>query len=122
MTVVSRLLGKAMKLPAAQSYAIKVKRNLKIPMPDGVMLLADRYIPAGGGPLVLVRSVWPRQRVRDAVRYLIRRTLTPGQPAAEASAGGQRGSLAVVSGRRAGQRGLVAVARATARDGCCWCW
>lgn len=60
MTVVSRLLGKAMKLPAAQSHAIMVERNLKIPMPDGVMLLADRYIPAGGGPLVLVRSPYGR--------------------------------------------------------------
>lgn len=61
MTVVSRLLGKVMKLPAAQSHAVKVERNLKVPMPDGVVLLADRYIPAGGdGPLVLVRSPYGR--------------------------------------------------------------
>jgi hypothetical protein len=32
---------------------------------------------------------------------------------------GQRGNLAVISGRSAGQRGLVAVAAATARDSCC---
>lgn len=63
MTVVSRLVGKAMKLPAAQSHAIKVERNLKVPMPDGVVLLADRYIPAGGGPLVLVRSPYGRSNL-----------------------------------------------------------
>ena len=61
MTVASRLLGKVMKLPAAQSHAVKVERNLKIAMPDGVVLLADRYVPAGGGgPLVLVRSPYGR--------------------------------------------------------------
>jgi putative CocE/NonD family hydrolase len=64
MTVVSRVLGKAMKLPAAQSHMVKVERNLKIPMPDGVVLLADRYIPAGGsGPLVLVRSPYGRSNM-----------------------------------------------------------
>ncbi|HWF81775.1 MAG TPA: CocE/NonD family hydrolase [Streptosporangiaceae bacterium] len=60
MTVVSRLVGKTMKLPAA-SHAVKVERDLKIPMADGVVLLADRYIPAGGGPLVLVRSPYGRR-------------------------------------------------------------
>jgi len=64
MTVFSRLLGKAMKLPAAQSHAVKVERDLKIPMPDGVVLLADRYVPAGGGgPLVLVRSPYGRSNM-----------------------------------------------------------
>src|SRR5215472_5264726 len=64
MTVFSRLLGKAMKLPAAQSHAVKVERDLKIPMPDGAVLLADRYVPAGGqGPLVLVRSPYGRSNM-----------------------------------------------------------
>jgi putative CocE/NonD family hydrolase len=61
MTVTSRFLGRMMKLPAAESHAIKVERDLRIPMPDGVVLLADRYIPASGdGPLVLVRSPYGR--------------------------------------------------------------
>jgi putative CocE/NonD family hydrolase len=61
MTVTSRFLGRMMKLPAAESHAIKVERDLRIPMPDGAVLLADRYIPAGGdGPLVLVRSPYGR--------------------------------------------------------------
>jgi putative CocE/NonD family hydrolase len=64
MSVFSRFLGKAMKLPAAESHAVKVERNLKIPMPDGVVLLADRYIPAtGSGPLVLVRSPYGRSNM-----------------------------------------------------------
>lgn len=64
MTVLSRFLEKAMKLPVAQSHAIKVERNLKIPMPDGAVLLADRYIPkGGGGPLVLVRSPYGRSNI-----------------------------------------------------------
>ncbi len=61
MSVASRFLAKVMKLPAAESHAIKVERDLKIPMSDGAVLLADRYIPAGGGgPLVLFRSPYGR--------------------------------------------------------------
>jgi uncharacterized protein len=65
MTVLSRFLGNAMKLPPAQSHAVKVERDLAIPMPDGVVLLADRYVPAGGGdaPLVLVRSPYGRKNM-----------------------------------------------------------
>jgi hypothetical protein len=65
MTVLSRFLGNAMKLPPAQSHAVKVERNLAIPMPDGVVLLADRFIPAGGAnaPLVLVRSPYGRKNM-----------------------------------------------------------
>jgi uncharacterized protein len=65
MTVLSRFLGKSMKLPPAQSHAVKVERNLAIPMPDGVVLLADRFVPAGGAdaPLVLVRSPYGRKNM-----------------------------------------------------------
>jgi uncharacterized protein len=64
MTVLSRFLGNAMKLPPAQSHAVKVERNLAIAMPDGAMLLADRFVPAGGsGPLVLVRSPYGRKNM-----------------------------------------------------------
>ena len=69
MTVLSRFLGKAMKLPAAQSHAVKVERDLAIAMPDGVVLLADRFIPAGGAdaPLVLVRSPYGRKNMFGAL-------------------------------------------------------
>ncbi len=62
MSVLSRILAKMMKLPPAQSHAIKIERDLKVPMPDGVVLLADRYIPASGeGPLVMIRCPYGRK-------------------------------------------------------------
>jgi putative CocE/NonD family hydrolase len=62
VSVASRFLANVMKLPPAESRAIKVERDLKIPMPDGVVLLADRYIPASGeGPLVLIRCPYGRK-------------------------------------------------------------
>jgi putative CocE/NonD family hydrolase len=64
MSVSSRFLAKVMKLPAPESRAIKVERDLQVPMADGVALLADRYIPAsGGGPLVLFRSPYGRSNM-----------------------------------------------------------
>jgi putative CocE/NonD family hydrolase len=51
-----RLLG----LPAATSAARR-ERDLRVPMRDGVELLADRWFPASGsGPLLLVRSPYGR--------------------------------------------------------------
>ena len=57
MTIASRFFERAMKLPPAPSRAVQVQRDLRIPMPDGVELLADRYVPgqAKRPPLVLVR-------------------------------------------------------------------
>src|ERR1700761_3890718 len=53
-----------MQLPPAESRAIKVERDLKVPMSDGVVLLADRYIPASGaGPLVLIRCPYGRKNM-----------------------------------------------------------
>jgi uncharacterized protein len=64
MSLSSRVLGKIMKLPPAQSHAVKVERDLPIPMDDGEVLLADRYLPASGnGPLVLVRSPYGRKNM-----------------------------------------------------------
>jgi hypothetical protein len=63
MTIASRFLARTMKLPPATNGAVQVERDLRVPMPDGVELLADRYVPAGGGraPLVLVRSPYGRR-------------------------------------------------------------
>jgi len=47
MTAASRFLARAMKLPAAQTADVRVQRDLRVPMRDGVTLLADRYAPAG---------------------------------------------------------------------------
>jgi putative CocE/NonD family hydrolase len=63
MTVMSRFLERAMKLPSAQTRALHVERDLHVPMPDGVTLLADRYVAASAvkPPLVLVRCPYGRR-------------------------------------------------------------
>ncbi len=63
MTFFSRLFGKMMNLPPAETRKIVVKRDLKVPMPDGVELLADHYYPRGDSkpPTVLVRSPYGRR-------------------------------------------------------------
>jgi uncharacterized protein len=62
MTIASRFFERAMKLPPASSRDVKVQRDLRIPAPGGVELLADRYLPGGGRPpLVLVRSPYGRR-------------------------------------------------------------
>ena len=45
MTFASRFMGQALKLPPATSRSVDVQRDLRIPMPDGAVLLADRYAP-----------------------------------------------------------------------------
>ncbi|MFD9965389.1 CocE/NonD family hydrolase [Amycolatopsis sp. NPDC058986] len=56
--VVDRLLG----LPPAEGPPPVVTKELPIPMPDGVRLLADRYAPAGttSAPVVLIRTPYGR--------------------------------------------------------------
>jgi uncharacterized protein len=63
MTIISRLIGMLSKLPAAETYDVLVERDLRVPMPDGVMLLADRYVPRGADklPTILVRTCYGRR-------------------------------------------------------------
>jgi putative CocE/NonD family hydrolase len=60
--VLDRLIDKVLGLPAAEVKPV-VTRDLAIPMPDGVRLLADRYRPPGSEPLpvVLVRTPYGRR-------------------------------------------------------------
>ncbi len=62
MSVTSRLVGRLMQLPPAETHAIVVTRNLQVPMPDGVMLFADHYAPRNGPrrPTLLIRSPYGR--------------------------------------------------------------
>jgi uncharacterized protein len=64
MTLASRFMGQALKLPPPSTRDIVVQRDLPVPMPDGAVLLADRYLPRGQDrpPLVLVRSPYGRRR------------------------------------------------------------
>jgi len=63
MSILSRIAGSIAKLPPAETYDILIERDLKVPMPDGVILLADRYAPRGveKPPLILVRCCYGRR-------------------------------------------------------------
>jgi uncharacterized protein len=63
MTLSSRFMEMALKLPPAQTRDVEVQRDLQVRMPDGVTLLADRYVPRGAvrPPLVLARSPYGRR-------------------------------------------------------------
>ncbi len=54
-----RLIGRWLKLPPALND-VKVERDVRIPMSDGITLLADHYIPKAAGvlPTILIRSPW----------------------------------------------------------------
>lgn len=62
MSILSRILGSVAKLPPAQTHDVLVERDLKVPMADGVVLLANRYAPRGveKPPLILVRCCYGR--------------------------------------------------------------
>lgn len=63
MSEVSGFLGQIPGLPPAETRDICVEYDIEIPMPDGAILLADRYYPRGDGkrPLILVRSPYGRR-------------------------------------------------------------
>jgi putative CocE/NonD family hydrolase len=64
MTIVSRAISRIARLPRAQTRDVIVEKDIQIPMPDGVVLLADRWYPniAGGdrAPILLYRTPYGR--------------------------------------------------------------
>jgi uncharacterized protein len=59
----SYLIERMQKLDPPLTRDLTVERDLRVPMPDGVELLANRYAPASGGdglPLALMRSPYGR--------------------------------------------------------------
>ena len=62
MSILTRIVARLAKLPPAQTYDILTERDLKVPMPDGVVLLADRYAPSSQDklPTILIRSPYGR--------------------------------------------------------------
>ncbi|MFI6734233.1 CocE/NonD family hydrolase [Nonomuraea sp. NPDC050451] len=77
MGLLSGLLDRFLGLPEATTPDIEITHDLSIPMPDGVVLLADRYRPRGAGPLpvVLVRTPYGKHKfdVKGTARVLARR-------------------------------------------------
>jgi putative CocE/NonD family hydrolase len=63
MSLMSYVLQRQQKLPEPQTRRLRVERNLRVPMRDGVDLLADRWSPREGGdglPTALIRSPYGR--------------------------------------------------------------
>ena len=67
MTLLSRIAGALAHLPPADTRRVTVERDLATPMPDGTVLLADRWYPAtlrvGTAPTVLLRSPYGRRQL-----------------------------------------------------------
>ncbi|MEV4052457.1 CocE/NonD family hydrolase [Amycolatopsis sp. NPDC049688] len=62
--MISRLVQHLLKLPAPATRRLVVQRDLRVPMPDGVELLADRWAPREGPdglPTALVRTPYGRR-------------------------------------------------------------
>jgi uncharacterized protein len=63
MSITSRLVSRWMHLTPAQTQDIVVTRDIPIPVPDGVTLLADHYTSRNGirQPTILIRSPYGRR-------------------------------------------------------------
>ncbi|MFJ7219370.1 CocE/NonD family hydrolase [Amycolatopsis sp. NPDC098790] len=62
--MISRVLERLLELPAPATRRLVVQRDLRVPMPDGAELLADRWAPRTGGdglPTALIRSPYGRK-------------------------------------------------------------
>jgi uncharacterized protein len=65
VTWLSRLVGARLGLPPAEVSAVLVERDVRVPMPDGAELLADRYHAATqiAQPTILIRSPYGRRGI-----------------------------------------------------------
>jgi uncharacterized protein len=64
VSLLSEILGRRWRLPRAQTRAVVRQRDLRVPMNDGAVLLADRWVAKAASerpqPTVLVRSCYGR--------------------------------------------------------------
>ncbi|HEX6358353.1 CocE/NonD family hydrolase [Actinophytocola sp.] len=70
MNLTSHLLERALKLPPPATRDVLVQRDVRVPMRDGAVLLADRWAPRTGGaglPLTLVRTPYGRRGLFSAL-------------------------------------------------------
>ncbi|EKX67311.1 CocE/NonD family hydrolase [Streptomyces ipomoeae] len=64
MNLISHLIQRRLKLSPPTTRDLAMERDLRIPMPDGVELLADRWAPRTGGeglPTALIRTPYGRR-------------------------------------------------------------
>ena len=69
MNLVSHILQRKLELPAPLTRDLVVQKDLRVLMPDGVELLADRWAPKAGGeglPTALLRSPYGRAGIFGA--------------------------------------------------------
>jgi uncharacterized protein len=60
----SYLIQRGLRLPPPQTRDVVIERDLRVPMPDGAVLLADRWAPRSGGtalPTAVYRSPYGRR-------------------------------------------------------------
>ncbi|WP_060887915.1 CocE/NonD family hydrolase [Streptomyces caniscabiei] len=70
MNVKSHVVQRLLKLPPPPGRGVTAHRDLRVPMPDGVDLLADRWVPRTGGeglPTLLIRTPYGRGGVFGGV-------------------------------------------------------
>ncbi|WP_433324926.1 CocE/NonD family hydrolase [Spirillospora sp. CA-294931] len=74
MALRNRLPAPPLRLPRPRTFRrYHVQRDLRVPMPDGVTLLADRYIPNGAErprPTILVRTPYGRRGPQSMINGL----------------------------------------------------
>lgn len=72
MSLIGRLLTWWMHLPPSETHAVVIRRDIQIPMPDGVILLADHYASRTGPklPTLLIRSPYGRRGFFGALMAL----------------------------------------------------
>jgi putative CocE/NonD family hydrolase len=66
MNLASHLFQRLMKLDSPITRDLVIQRGLRVPMPDGAELLADRWAPRTGGdslPVALIRTPYGRGRL-----------------------------------------------------------
>jgi putative CocE/NonD family hydrolase len=67
MSFASAILARRMRLPRARTRAVVCERDLRVVMPDGAVLLADRWVARAARdrvqPTVLVRSPYGRRQL-----------------------------------------------------------
>ena len=74
MSFMSRLMSLILSLPPATHRKLEFQPDLQIPMPDGVVLLANRIAPVGGEhlPIILVRDPYSfRGKTPDFISQVI---------------------------------------------------
>lgn len=74
MSFLSRLMSLILSLPPATHRKLEFQPDLQIPMPDGVVLLANRVAPVGGEslPIILVRDPYSfRGKTPDFISQVI---------------------------------------------------